>query len=179
MTLATPPSADTSTSRAPPGATSPAPSRPRVCFVGWADHVHLERWAGWFAAHEFDVSVISVSGPGRYPPGVRQYRLGLEGRGSRSVRLKLRMLFWHIQPDIVHVHWAHFAVPVRKVWRGPLVVTAWGSDVYRREAFTAEQFEALGGALRAAELVTCDSSALARTLGTACGVAADRIETIQ
>ena len=179
MTFATPSSPDTSTSHAPPGVTRPTPSRPRVCFIGWADHVHLERWAGHFAHGDCDVSVISVSGLGRYPDGVRQFRMGLRGRGPRWIKLRLRHLLWRIRPDVVHVHWAHFAVAVRSVWRGPLVVTAWGSDVYRSETFSAEEWRALGETLRAAELVTCDSADLAQTIHTSLGVQTERVAVVQ
>ena len=179
MTLATPSSPDTFTSHAPPGVTRPTPSRPRVCFIGWADHVHLERWAGHFAHGDCDVSVISVSGLGRYPDGVRQFRIGLRGRGPRWIKLRLRHLLWRIRPDVVHVHWAHFAVAVRSVWRGPLVVTSWGSDVYRSETFSKEEWRALGETLRAAELVTCDSADLAQTIHTSLGVQADRVAVVQ
>ena len=153
--------------------------RPRICFVGWADHVHLERWAGAFVALGFDVSVISVSGFGRYPAGVRQVRVGLKGRGERWLRLKLRYLLWRLAPDLVHVHWAHFAVPVQRVWHGPLVVTAWGSDIYRNEAFGPERWRDLGVALRAAALVTCDSADLAREIQSAFQIAASRVEVVQ
>jgi glycosyltransferase involved in cell wall biosynthesis len=79
----------------------------------------------------------------------------------------------------VHVHWAHFAVSVREVWAGPLVVTAWGSDIYRREAFTEEEWRALGKTLRAAELITCDSADLSRTIQISFDVPAHRIAVIQ
>jgi glycosyltransferase involved in cell wall biosynthesis len=151
----------------------------RICFVGWGDHVHVERWAGWFAAHGDDVSIVSFGGLGRYPPGVRQHKLGLEGRGPRWIEMKLRYLLWRLRPQIVHVHWAHFAVPVQRVWSGPLVVTAWGSDIYRRAAFEASQWHHLGHALRAAHLVTCDSADLARTMQDQLQLAGERIHVIQ
>ena len=179
MTLASLPSADTAAVPASRATAAPAPARPRVCFVGWADHVPLERWAGHFAHGDCDVSVISVSGLGRYPDGVRQFRIGLRGRGPRWIKLRLRHLLWRIRPDVVHVHWAHFAVAVRNVWRGPLVVTAWGSDVYRSETFSAEEWRALGETLRAADLVTCDSADLAQTIRASLGVDAERIAIVQ
>lgn len=151
----------------------------RICFVGWADHVHLERWAGYFAGRGFEVCVISFSGTGRYPAGVRQLRVGIEGRGPRWVRLRLRYLLWRLRPDVVHVHWAHFAVPVREVWRGPLIVTAWGSDIYRSDSFGADQWRALGATLRTAQLVTCDSADLARAIQTALDVPAERVAVVQ
>ena len=151
----------------------------RICFVGWAEHVHVERWAGYFADQGFEVHVVSVSGLGRYPAGVRQHRIGLKGRGERWIRLKLRYLLWRIRPDLVHVHWAHFAAAVRKVWRGPLVVTVWGSEVYEPEKFSAEQSRDMGHAMRAADLVTCDSADLAREIGTEFDVPSERIEVVQ
>ena len=152
---------------------------PRICFVGWGDHVHLERWATWFVNEGFDVVVISVSEHGRYPSAVRQFRLGLKGRGPRWVRLRLRFLLSRIRPDVVHVHWAHFAVPVRQVWRGPLVITAWGSDIYRSREFSADQWLALGDALRAADLITCDSCDLAARIRTEFDLSSGCIEVIQ
>jgi glycosyltransferase involved in cell wall biosynthesis len=139
----------------------------------------LERWASWFAQQGYDVTVISISGRGRYPSSVRQFRLGLRGRGPRWVRIKLWLLLSRIKPDIVHVHWAHFAVPVRQVWSGPLVVTAWGSDVYRSEKFTRDERLALGATLRATDLVTCDSQDLALTIRNEFDVKADQIKLVQ
>jgi glycosyltransferase involved in cell wall biosynthesis len=153
--------------------------RRRICFVGWGDHVHVERWAGYFARIGHEVSVISFSGEGRYPPGVRQYVLGMKGRGPRWVQWRLRYLLWRIAPDLVHVHWAHFAVPVQAVWHGPLVVTAWGSDVYRRDQFDDGQWRALGDALRTADLVTCDSDDMASSLRDAFDLSSDQVKVIQ
>jgi glycosyltransferase involved in cell wall biosynthesis len=160
-------------------AARPDGPRPRLCFVGWADHVHLERWAGYFAALGHPVDIISYAGRGRYPPGVRQHVLGLKGRGARWVRWRLRYLLWRIRPQLVHVHWAHFAVDVRAAWRGPLVVTAWGSDIYRRDQFDDAQWSALGDALRRTELVTCDSDDLARSMRESFRLQAGQLDVIQ
>ena len=153
--------------------------RRRICFIGWGNHVHLERWAGYFATQGHDVSVISITEKGRYPPGVRQYVVGLKGRGPRWIELKLRWLLYRIKPEIVHVHWAHFAVPVRKVWSGPLVVTAWGSDIYKREAFTDEQWRNLALTLNRSQLVTCDSEDMARAICADLEVPARIVRVIQ
>jgi len=152
---------------------------PRLCFVGWADHGHVERWADYFARAGFDVSVVSFSGPGNYVDGVRQRSVGLKNRGPRWVVWKLRYLFWRLRPDIVHVHWAHFAVPVRRAWRGPLVVTCWGSDIYRRDQFSEREWEDMANAARASDFVTCDSEDLATVIRTTLGVLPARIPVIQ
>ena len=123
--------------------------------------------------------MISVSEQGNYPEGVRQYSVGLKGRGPRWVELKLRYLLLRVRPDIVHVHWAHFAPLVRKAWSGPMIVTAWGSDIYRRDQFSDRQWQDLRGALHAADLITCDSDDLAAKIRDTLGVANNRIAVIQ
>ncbi len=132
----------------------------KICFVGWGDHVHLERWAGYFADQGFEVTVISMSGRGDYPGRVIQYPLGLARRGLRWKVLKLRYLLWKIKPDVVHVHWAHFANLVASAWSGPLVVTVWGSEIWRHETDSHDASESLAKGLDAADIVTCDSEDL-------------------
>ena len=41
--------------------------RMKICFLGWGDHIHVERWAACFACMGHDVSVISVTGRGLLP----------------------------------------------------------------------------------------------------------------
>jgi glycosyltransferase involved in cell wall biosynthesis len=158
---------------------SPEPRCLRICFVGWGNHIHVERWAGYFARQGHEISVISLSRLGNYPEGVRQYRMGLENRGPRWHRLKLRWLLARIRPDIVHVHWAHFAADVAAVWDGPLVVTAWGSDIYLPDEFSAEAWQRLGPALQRAHLLTCDATDLAEHIQATFGIARSRIEVVQ
>jgi glycosyltransferase involved in cell wall biosynthesis len=129
----------------------------RLCFAGWADHVHVERWAGHFARQGHEVHIITFSGNGSYPPGVKQYSLGLERRGMRLKLLRLRYLLHRIRPDLVHVHWAPFAIPLARVWRGPLAVTVWGSDIYRLDELGEAARRDLPEALRRATVVTGDS----------------------
>jgi glycosyltransferase involved in cell wall biosynthesis len=151
----------------------------KLCFVGWGDHVHLERWAGYFARTGDEVSVLSMGSEGDYPAGVRQYVLRNSKRRPVLADAEMRVLLWRLRPEIVHVHWAHFAVPVVRVWNGPLVVTAWGSDIYRQAEFTARQWQAMGGALSRANLVTCDSEDLAHALQARCGVAEASLKVVQ
>src|SRR5262249_37770374 len=125
--------------------------RMKICFVGWANHVHLERWAGYFASPNYEVTVISFAGLGHYPAGVHQYPVGLENRGMRWKEPKLRYLLWKIKPDLVHVHWADFAYPVARAWAGPLVVTAWGSDIYRLDKHPRHVAERVISSLQAAD----------------------------
>jgi glycosyltransferase involved in cell wall biosynthesis len=150
----------------------------RICFLGWGHHVHFERWAGHFF-RDFEVHVISVSDLGHYPPGVRQHRLGLSGRGPFWKKLRLRWLLRRICPDIVHVHYASFATLLHGVWSGPTVVTAWGSDIYRLGELPRQQTEEILTALGRADCVTCDSSDLREAIIGRCTGLRDRIHEVQ
>lgn len=151
----------------------------RICFLGWGDHVHLERWANWFAKKGHDISVISVSKSGRYEPGVRCYSLERIGRISiRLQRFAVWILIRAIKPDLLHVHWVHFTGLLDGIWDGPLVVTAWGSDIYRTKPLPDHDTE-LPKALQRADLITADSADLcARTMELA-GLPSARCEIIQ
>lgn len=151
----------------------------RICYLGWGDHVHLERWAGWFARAGRTVDVVSLSGEGSYPEGVTQHLLNPAGRGEWFSRLSLGWLLARRRPQLVHVHWAHFATLAAAVWKGPLVVTAWGSDIYRRDKFSDQEWQALGAALRRAQCVTCDSDDLAAQLRKEFDLPAQRVHVIQ
>jgi L-malate glycosyltransferase len=155
-------------------------SRPlKICYLGWGDHVHLERWAGYFSRAGHSVTVISVSRRGTYPAQVGQHRLGFEKRSLRWKRLRLRWLLWRIRPHLVHVHWAHFAAIAAGIWHGPLIVTAWGSDLYRLGEFSASEVQRLREGLRAAAVVTCDSHDLARVVKEVVGDRSPRVEVVQ
>jgi len=151
----------------------------KLCFLGWADHIHLERWAGYFAQLGHEVSVISVSGPGRYPGGVRQYPLGLEERGLRWKSLKLRYLLARIRPDVVHAHWAHFSYLAARASARPLMVTAWGSDIYRLGEQNGAIVRQLHHGLQAARLITCDSLDMLERLSRIPGVVKEKVHVIQ
>ncbi|MEW6513524.1 MAG: glycosyltransferase family 4 protein [Pseudomonadota bacterium] len=151
----------------------------RICFAGWADHVHLERWAGYFARSGHEVGVFSFSDTGRYPESVVQSRIAFRDRGAFWRRLHLRWLLARFRPQIVHIHWAAFAHYFVALWDGPLVITAWGSDVYR----LAEQPPAVRQQTRAAferaDAITCDSDDLAAAIAQLAPSCASRITVIQ
>jgi L-malate glycosyltransferase len=151
----------------------------RICYLGWGDHVHVERWAGYFARLGHDVSVISVSKRGTYPRGVKQYLLQNIPKSQRLRLGYLRYLLWKVKPHLVHVHWAYFASLLKGIWSGPLVITAWGSDIYRIDTEAPDHKQELINALRTAEIITCDSADLAHNIEKLAGLPSDRIEVVQ
>jgi glycosyltransferase involved in cell wall biosynthesis len=150
-----------------------------LCFLGWADHVHLERWAGYFASAGHHVSILSYSGKGCYPRGVRQYVLRLARRRPALANAEVSLALAYLRPHLVHAHWAHFAPRAARVWPGPLAVTAWGSDIYCSDQLPAEQWRQTCKALGQAHFVTCDSEDLASAIHRECGVAARNIRLVQ
>ena len=153
--------------------------RLRIAFLGWGDHVHLERWGGHFAHLGHEVHILSLSGFGQYPAGVVQHRIGLEGRAARWRKMRLAWLLWRIGPDVVHVHWSGFAHLVAGLWDGPLVATAWGSDIYRLSDRPSAVVERAKRGLRAADLVTCDSRHLAEVISSLLEPDPPRVEIVQ
>lgn len=151
----------------------------KLCFIGWGDHVHLERWAGYFAQLGHEVSVISVSGLGSYPSSVRQHVLGLQQRALRWKILKLRYLLARLRPEVIHAHWAHFAYLAARSSKRPLVVTAWGSDIYRLDEQSGGTVDQLRHGLEAACLITCDSLDQREQLRRTMGIHETKIRVIQ
>lgn len=151
----------------------------RLFFAGWADHVHLERWAGYFARTGNEVGVFSFSDTGRYPESVIQSRIAFRDRGIFWRRLHLRWLLARFRPQIVHVHWAAFAHYFLGLWDGPLVITAWGSDVYRLDEQSPAARQQACAAFERADAITCDSEDLATAIGRLVPSCASRIAVIQ
>lgn len=151
----------------------------RIAYLGWGDHVHLERWAGYFAREQQDVRILTLSNYGRYPASVRQYRVGLAGRDERLRHLRLRWLLLRARPDVLHVHWAHFAYSAVHAWQGPLVVTCWGSDIYKLKDLNPGTLERLQHALPRAQAITCDSLDLAREIERLVPEVVGRVHVIQ
>jgi glycosyltransferase involved in cell wall biosynthesis len=153
--------------------------RMKLCFLGWGDHIHVERWAAYFARAGHDVSVISMTGRGHYPAGVKQYILGMEKRGARWKILRLRWLLALIRPDVVHVHWAYFSYFAARATSRPLVVTAWGSDVYRTAEQDVETVRQLCQGLQSARFITCDSLDQRSQLSRFPGVDEAKVHVVQ
>jgi glycosyltransferase involved in cell wall biosynthesis len=152
----------------------------RICFIGDPRSVHTQRWVGWFAGRH-DVSLIATAHDaaladvtvGTLPTtGARR---GLRLASSlRAVRRTLREL----RPDVVHGHFVNEAGWFAAAsGRRPVVVTAWGSDLYRAPAESALARRLNPWAVRAADRVTCDSADQARLLRS-WGVPAERIAVI-
>ncbi len=152
----------------------------RICLVGAADNVHLQRWALALQAQGLHVSIISTT-PGTMLPralaSVPLYPIPVSREGlSPGARLLTLLQGWArvpalvsaLKPDLVHVHAlpTPAAVPLLRLVN-PLVVSVWGSDVVQRDRRKARLYPRL---LTHASEVTATSrylaSATAAYLGT-------------
>jgi len=136
----------------------------RLCFAANPGSVHVQRWLQWFAARGHDVSLVAFGGNDPVP-GVTTvaHRRFPSARGT----VRLPVVLWarkHLaaaRPDVVHAQWLPWSGWCAALARqGPVVITPWGSDMlvlaeHRREIRALNR-----AALRRADLVTWDSTAL-------------------
>ena len=101
----------------------------RVVIFGWAESVHVQRWAIGLTARGYDLRVISLGGTPI--TGVETFCLPRRSRwsyytqASQAVRLAREF-----RPDLVHVHYAGgFGCWGLRCHLAPLVVSVWGADV--------------------------------------------------
>jgi glycosyltransferase involved in cell wall biosynthesis len=103
--------------------------RGRVVIFGWADSVHVQRWAQGLSRRGFDLSVISVGGEPIegipttiYPRSGRFAYLRYAGQAAKEARA--------FRPDLVHCHYAYgFGLWTLRMKFNPTIVSVWGSDV--------------------------------------------------
>lgn len=106
----------------------------KICFVGGAKSIHVQRWTKWFAERGHEVHLITPS----YAEidGVKIHKIGGDKKGSITNFIKkmfqTRKLVRQIKPDILHAHYI-FGYGTFGAFANyhPFVVSAWGSDVVR------------------------------------------------
>ena len=103
----------------------------RICFLGDAGSIHLQRWINYFIKAGHQVDIISFSPCPIEGPMVHLLANGKTGRLAYIYSLtKIRGLLKKIQPDVLHAHYAtSFGLLALISGFHPLVVSAWGSDV--------------------------------------------------
>lgn len=166
----------------------------KICMIGNADSIHVQRWARHFSERGFEVSLLSFYQPmTRFNgnPSVHFMRARAHGgrrAGVRSAaamgrfpgmlrlvtaaRLK-RSGFYRelerINPDVVHAHYvSDYGFLAALSGRHPMVVSAWGSDLLVDPRLSVITRRLVRWVLARADLVTYNSSQLgdaARAMG--------------
>jgi len=166
----------------------------KICMIGNADSIHVQRWARHFAQRGFDVSLLSFYQPLTEFDGnpsvhfVRPRTSGVRRAGPRSaaamgrfpglLRLvtaaRLRAAGFYgelerINPDVVHAHYvSDYGVLAAMSGRHPMVVSAWGSDLLVDPRLSVITRRLVRWVLGRADLVTYNSTQLgeaARAMG--------------
>jgi len=152
----------------------------RICFVGNAHSIHLQRWVHYFLSKGHEITLacpgydpsradtellrgasIHVSDWGLKRPFTLRHRLA-----SRREWLRLRLFLRSLAPDLVHVHYISASSSVFFFWRlRNLVISTWGSDIVYYggegpEARRARFYKRF--LLSQAEVITATSHYLAR-----------------
>jgi L-malate glycosyltransferase len=104
-------------------------ARGRVVIFGWADSVHIARWARGLRERGFDIQIISVGGDALsdIPTIVfpRAGKLTYLRRAREAARLAAQF-----KPDLIHCHYAAgFGLWTMAARFHPTLVSVWGSDV--------------------------------------------------
>lgn len=152
----------------------------RLFFVGWAYHVHFRRWVEGQIGRGHKVFVLDVGHEDADIPGATVWKLrSRRSRFSLQIAETRACIAW-FRPDVIHAHWVPTAyLPlIAKPARVPLVVTAWGSDIYLWDREGEERSKRIISALGGADLVTCDSADMATAINSLTGNRV-RVEVVQ
>jgi L-malate glycosyltransferase len=140
--------------------------RLRICYLGDPRSIHTQRWVRWFAERH-DVSLISTAEDDALAD-VEICALkdgGLPGTRLARAVSTVRRVVARERPDVVHAHYINepgwFAA---SSGAQSVVITAWGSDVYRAPGESRLARRLNPWAVRRADWVTCDSDDQARVL---------------
>lgn len=131
----------------------------RLCFLGDASSIHLQRWIKYFMDTGYKVEVVSFK---RCPLSGVKVHLLAEGStsclGYIRAMLQIKSLVANLKPDILHAHYAtSFGLLALLSGFHPLVVSAWGSDVLVAPRKSWWLHSVVRRVLQAADALTSDS----------------------
>ena len=150
----------------------------RLAFLGWADHVHVQRWAGYFAKSGHRVHLLNLGSEAETVRGATSADLWARQRGSRWVGSEIRARLLLFRPDVLHAHWGYFGYFAYLSRVRPYGVTVWGSDIYHLGELSSQNREETRCGLKNAAFVTCDSEHL-REHVVQMGVPHSRVHIVQ
>jgi glycosyltransferase involved in cell wall biosynthesis len=131
----------------------------RICYIGDANSIHMQKWVSWFTNKGHDVHLITDR-PAEIN-GVQIYAIGNKKRDSFSNFIKkilqTRRLVRKIEPDVLHAHYA-FGYGTFGAFANyhPFVLSPWGSDILIEPEQSKIKKFLVKFALKKADLITCD-----------------------
>lgn len=159
----------------------------KICFMGWGDSIHMQRWMQWFVQSGHEVHLITdhpsnmneiiehdISSKNSFAGGrlERFFRFEFNVYRLRALTkilridllkqiLKTREIVRTVRPDIVHLHTLLFPAYLGVFCNfRPLVVTPWNGDIIWRADWSFLRKLAVTMGIKKANLITVDSEEL-------------------
>jgi L-malate glycosyltransferase len=138
----------------------------KICYVGDAKSIHLQRWIKWVANAGHDLHLITDHSIEINTAKIYSLKHKKDG-GYIDFISKMRQtkkLVNKINPDILHAHYA-FGYGTFGAYTNfhPYVLTAWGSDILVDTSSIYRKF-AVKYPLKRADLITCDAQHLKESM---------------
>lgn len=138
---------------------------PSVLQIADAGSIHTVRWVNAIAARGWDVHLLSIRPP-REPlaPGVTVHAAPWRAPAGYFLNAPfVRRTAAAVRPDLVHAHYVSgYGTLAALADRHPLILSAWGSDVYEFPAASPLHAWLVRRNLGKADLVLSTSEAMAR-----------------
>jgi len=138
----------------------------KICFIGNAKSIHMQRFAKFFVDKGHDVYLITSSQAEM--DGVKIYIIGngKEGNAFNFIRkiVQTRKFVRKINPDILHAHYI-FGPGIFGAFSGhhPFIITPWGSDILIDPSFKLKKI-AVKHTLKKVDVITCDAQHLRESM---------------
>lgn len=136
----------------------------RIVLLASALSIHTQRWANGLAGRGHEIHLVSqhpiLAG---YHPAVVHHGLPWQGRAGYFFNAPaFRRLCGEIRPDLVNTHYASgYGTLSRLAGRGPVLLSVWGSDVFRFPRTSPLHYQWLKQNLAAAHRIASISVAMA------------------
>lgn len=131
---------------------------PHILFMGDACSVHTQRWVSAIAARGWRCTVLSRRHHGIDGAEVKALDTADGNWPWFSALPRVRALARELAPDLVHGHYiTSYGLWAAACGRGPVVLSAWGSDILVSPHESRAVRTLTGWTLRRAALITADS----------------------
>lgn len=149
-----------------------------ICYFGWADQIHMRRWAQCFATRGYKVSLVTTKRSYCHIDGLDVIPLKYSDSYWRML-WEVKKITKRIKPDIVHAHYIS-AFGFRALVSGirPVVQTVWGSDIYNYPYKNASANKKIVKVVCKSEVITCDSMDLKNKI-VKMGAQEEKVKIIQ
>jgi len=159
----------------------------KICFVGNAADIHVQRWASYFTDNGYQVHSISRKPSSEIAKNIHLHVLkshDVKIRGLRyvitplSLLVQINRLLKNIQPDIVCCFSVNYdTIMTTLTGFHPLLIFPWGGDVLISPRESVIMRYCVPFALKRADIITCDGENMIEAV-VKMGISEDKIKKI-